>query len=159
MNVVIYINTQYIKLICMYLTQVLEKFLVSWLKKFRETIWWIRYSWKFNWICNWIQLFKIAWIDWFQLQCWIAIKWKPLGKKAGNPESDHTFFQTVRRTENILSESERTAWRPPCFWRFSVLAGSTLGWAKYKNSHQKLSSNILFVISTGVIQCTYCLQI
>ena len=29
----------------------------------------------------------------------------PLEKKAGNPESDHTFFQTVRRTENILSES------------------------------------------------------
>ena len=29
----------------------------------------------------------------------------PLEKKVGNPESDHTFFQTVRRTENILSES------------------------------------------------------
>ena len=28
----------------------------------------------------------------------------PLEKKAGNPESDHTFFQTVR-TEDILSES------------------------------------------------------
>ena len=76
----------------------------------------------------------------------------PLEKKAGNPESDHTFFQTVRRTENILSESVgKNRVEAALLLKVQRPRWQYTGLGQISKIPPKIKFKIFFVKSTGVI--------
>ena len=79
--------------------------------------------------------------------------WK---KKARNPESDHTFFQTVRRTENILSESvEKNRVEAALLLKLQRPRWQYTGSGQISKIPPKIQT-FFFVKSTGVILCIAC---